>query len=55
MLTSMFNLSDGFKQQMSAILIADDILKDMKTAKREHLKSIDGSFEMNNKYMEVNK
>lgn len=46
----MFSLSDAFKQQMSAVLIADDIIRNMKANKEEQMKKIDSNLQLNSKF-----
>lgn len=46
----MFSISDSFKQQISSVLISDDIIKNMKIAKNESLKKLDNQHQINSRF-----
>lgn len=50
--TSMFNLSDAFKSQLTSVLAADEILRDMKKTRTDKLDQINASLEQNKRYHE---
>lgn len=47
---SMFDLNDAYKSQITSVLAADDILRDMKKNKKEQVEKLTTSIDSNKRF-----